>query len=493
MARKPLPHLCRALTVLRSALGWNQTELAKAAGVSSSTIVSDHERNLRPLTRKKLEEYAGAMGLPSGAVDLALRCVQSLDAMAQAPGYGDAFGESQRRQIETLAAETGRITAEFTGTLLSRITAHGRALAARQQAPALWGVLRRRSPASRRELVEDAQELRSWALCELVCAESVKAAADNADRAVELAELALLIGDLAPGAETWRWRLQGYASLHLGNARRVRGDLPGAEETFRRGLELWVAGAPGDPGLLSETQVLSLEASLRTSQDRLPEASALLDRALAGDPGALRPNLLIKRARVLEWGGDYEGALATLRQVGLLSPDQTEPRLVWMLRFHPAWNLTHLGRYAEAEALLPEIRSLTAQLENKLDALRLRWLEGRVAAGLGRGAEAAEAFSQVRAGFADLGIAYDAALATLELAVVHLEQGRTREVRTLARQMAPIFKAQGVHRGALAALKLFCEAAETEAATVELARRVREYLYRAQHNPKLPFPGEVCT
>src|SRR6185295_17254318 len=151
-----------------------------------------------------------------------------------------------------------------------------------------------------------------------VCAESVKAAADNADRAVELAELAVLIADLAPGAETWRWRLQGYAAAHLGNARRVRGDLPGAEEAFSRGLKLWEAGAPGDPGLLSETQVLSLEASLRTSQDRLPEAAAVLDRALAADPGALRTNLLIQRARVLEWGGDYEGALAVIRQVGPL-------------------------------------------------------------------------------------------------------------------------------------------------------------------------------
>ena len=32
--------------------------------------------------------------------------------------------------------------------------------------------------------------------------------------------------------------------------------------------------------------------------------------------------------------------------------------------------------------------------------------------------------------------------------------------------------------------KLFCEAAEKEAATVELARRVVEFLYRAQHQPE---------
>jgi tetratricopeptide (TPR) repeat protein len=336
-------------------------------------------------------------------------------------------------------------------------------------------------------LVEDAQEYRNWGLCELLCAESIKAAADDADRAIELAQLAVLIADLAPGEETWRWRLQGYAAAHLGNTQRVRTDWPGAEEAFTDAAKLWQAGAPGDPGLLDEALVPGLEASLRIDQDRLPEATILLDRALAADKGAFRKHLLLNRARLLEWAGDYEGALATLQQAAPLVSERQDPRLLWILRLNSALLLCHLERFTEAEALVPGVRALTAQLDNRLDALRLRWLEGRVAAGLGRTGEAVEALSQVRAGFAELGIAYDAALATLELAVVYLEQGRTREVKALARQMAPIFKAQGVHRGALAALKLFCQAAEEEAATVELARRVVKFFYRAQHDPELRF------
>ncbi len=487
MASKPVPLLSRVLTMLRSSLGWDQAELARAVGVRPN-VISDYERGQRSLPREKVEELAGIMGLPAEAVDWALSFVQSLDAVTRAPGYPEAIATTERQQVEAIAAETGRLTAEFTRSLLHSLTVPGRALASRQQAAGLWEIMKRRKPLDRRRLVEDAQEYRNWALCELVCGASTKAAADDASRAVELAELAVLVADLAPGEELWRWRLQGYAAAHLSNARRVGGDLPGADEAFRRALELWEGGRSGDPGLLSEAQVLSLEASLRTDQDRLPEAAALLDHALAANPGALRPNLLIQRARVLEWAGDYEDALAALRQVGPLSPAQKhDRRLACMLRVNPAWNLTHLGRYAEAEALLPEIRALTAQLDNELDSLRLRWLEGRVASGLGRTKEALAALSQVRVGFVERGIAYDAALVTLELAVVHLEQGRTPEVKTLARQMAPIFKAQGVHRGALAALRLFCEAAEKEAATVELARRVVSYLYRARHNPELRF------
>ena len=97
------------------------------------------------------------------------------------------------------------------------------------------------------------------------------------------------------------------------------------------------------------------------------------------------------------------------------------------------------------------------------------------------------ALEQVRGEFTTREIAYDAALVSLELAVLYLEDGRTSEVRILARQMLWIFRAQGVHREALAALKLFCEAAEREQATVDFARRVAEYLERARHNPDLPF------
>lgn len=486
MPPRPVPPSSLALTVLRSALEWDQTKLAKAAGVRPS-VISDYERGQKNLTRDRLEELAGCLGLPAESIDEALGFVRSVRRMAGAPGSPDDAAAADRRRVEALAAEAGSLASGFVFTVLDRLTVQGRALTARQQAPALWRLLKRRAAADRRRLVSDSQEFRSWALCELVCAESVKAAPDSADRAVELAALALHIAELAPGQESWRLRLQGYAWAHVGNARRVRGDLPGAEEAFAHFERLWTAGVAGDAGLLDETQVLSLEASLRTTQHRLPEAAALLDSALASDQGARRLNLLLQRARLLEWSGNYEGALAALQQASSLVSQQEEPRLLLLLRFNPAVNLCHLGRYAEAKALLPEVRMLTAQLGNGLDSVRLRWLEGRTAAGLGETEKALSALSWVRTEFAAQAITYDAALVTLELAVLQLEGGHTWEVKMLARQMAPIFQTQGVHREALAALKLFCEAAEKEAATVELARRVVQYLYRAQHNPQLRF------
>ncbi len=173
MASKPVPLLSRTLTILRSALGWDQAEVARAVGVRPN-VISDYERGQRTLTREKVEELAGVMGLPAEAVDWALSFVQSLDAVARAPGYPDAIAEAERQQVEAIAAETGRLMAEFTRSLLHRLTVQGRALAARQQAVGLWEVMKRWKPLDRRSLVKDAQEYRNWALCERVCAESTR-------------------------------------------------------------------------------------------------------------------------------------------------------------------------------------------------------------------------------------------------------------------------------------------------------------------------------
>jgi hypothetical protein len=96
----------------------------------------------------------------------------------------------------------------------------------------------------------------------------------------------------------------------------------------------------------------------------------------------------------------------------------------------------------------------------------------------------------VREDLAEQRIAYDTALASLEIAALLLEEGRSGEVRFLARQLLWIFQAQGVHREALAALRLFCEAAEKEVATLEMVRRMLDYLRRAQNDPSLRFEND---
>ena len=84
-------------------------------------------------------------------------------------------------------------------------------------------------------------------------------------------------------------------------------------------------------------------------------------------------------------------------------------------------------------------------------------------------------------------IAYDYALVSLELAALHLEQGRTGLVKEIAEEMLWIFEGEKVHKEALAALTLFRQAATVEEARAEWTRRMVKYLYRAQSNPRLRF------
>src|SRR6185295_15696798 len=68
MPRRPPPPLGLTLTILRSAKGWSQKELAEATGLSRS-IISEYETGTTELTRDRLEWLAAVMGWPRGSVD----------------------------------------------------------------------------------------------------------------------------------------------------------------------------------------------------------------------------------------------------------------------------------------------------------------------------------------------------------------------------------------------------------------------------------------
>ena len=97
-------------------------------------------------------------------------------------------------------------------------------------------------------------------------------------------------------------------------------DLDGADEAFTRTWDLWRAGAKADDELFPEWRLLSLEASLRRDQRRLPQASELLNRARAvctEGPDAIA-RILLKKETVLDLMGDIEGAFAVLAEAAPL-------------------------------------------------------------------------------------------------------------------------------------------------------------------------------
>lgn len=484
----PLPLVSVALTALRKARGWNERELAVAVGLSVATI-SLYERGKYEPSRERIEQLVTAMRYEVGAFDDLLASLsRAVDRTSAAAPSQEAPSPAQLRRIHQVAADLSLASYQLTQGRLIRQVRTRNADKARRRAAGLWAVLKTRTAKERRLLVEHAREFQTWALAERLCHESEIAASDRAERALELARLALRVAERVPGEERWRLRLEGYVLAFVASAQRVANDARRAEESFARSRELWAAGAPADPaGLLAEWRLFDLEASLHRDQGRFPAALELSERALATCPPEATGRILVKKAAALEDMGEAERAIATLLEATPLVVASREPHLRFALQFNLGVNLCQLERYAEARDLLPEVRGLAIAQRKQLDLVRVVWLEGRVAAGLGQPGEAEGAFEQVRGEFRQRQMAYDYALVTLELAALYLAQGRCAEARELAHQLVWIFEAKGIHREALAALRLFRQAALGEDLTAELARRIVRYLHRAQHHPELRF------
>jgi hypothetical protein len=110
-----------------------------------------------------------------------------------------------------------------------------------------------------------------------------------------------------------------------------------------------------------------------------------------------------------------------------------------------------------------------------------------LAAARGDFARAEQAYLEVRRRCTEQGIGYDAAMVSLDLAILYLKEGQMADVQRVAEEMLPIFQAQDVHREALAALRLFQEAARHQELTIEKARAVAAYLKEARTEPGRRF------
>jgi tetratricopeptide (TPR) repeat protein len=482
----PLPGL--ALTCVREALGWSQKELAEANGISPSTL-SEYASGALELTPERLEELIAPMKAGADRAADGMAAASLVHPVTPAPATPvDPTPEEHRVIARATARMIRRVGTGFKARLVADVR-RAHAAADREAAEALWRHLAPLEAPERRRLVESDAAFHFWALAVRLCAESEAVAPGRAVEALELAELARRVARLAVVPEPWRPCLEGYTAVFVANAHRVGGRLNMSDSTFTEALALIKRGVPGEPELLDAGRLLDLEASLRRAQRRFAEALVLHERALVLTPPEETGYILLNQAMTFEQGGDYEQAIRTLTQAAQRVDGTREPRLLCVLQFNLVVNLVHLDRPQEADRLLPEVRALARTLNKESDRFRLRWLEGKVAAGSGRPEEAIPALEQVRRWFGAKDNPYDTALVTLELATLYLQAGHTAKVKELVREMSPIFEQQKVHREALAALALFRDAALQETATAALARRLVRYLTEARHDPERRFEG----
>lgn len=320
-------------------------------------------------------------------------------------------------------------------------------------------------------------------LVRLLLKESVQHVRTQPDEAFHFADLARKVANRNP-------RMPGYFDLYvlatafMANSCRAGGGLRESDRYFT--LARRVMAEHGVTDLEIVARVDDLQGSLRKDQRRLEEAERLLKRAAllfglrrASDDSA---RALLKLADVSWLRGDPAGAVETLRSaLGRLGPT-SDPTLYITGSYNLAFYLKEEGQYEQAIDLLERNADLFRQVQEPWLQLRLLWLQADIAAGRGDLAAAERDYLATRDGFISQGIGYDAAMVSLDLAVLYLRQGRTAEVRRLAEEMLPLFEAQDVHREALAALSLFLEAARRDQLTVETALEAAASLRQARRN-----------
>lgn len=446
MKRRPRDRtLGRIIALLRESRGWTQSELADASGISQSSI-SEYELGKKTPHLANLDRLLGALGYERSAIDATRTFLASL------------------RHTHSTARPEDRALAT---DLFERLSAH--------------------PPEAQLALAKEAKEFQSWALVECLALASARAAPADPQEAVRLGLLAVAVAEAMPGTSPWLMNVRCFAYAHLANALRAAGNLTEAKRAFATADRFEEAGRLDTTDLLDHARVLGMKGVLRREERRFDEALVLFDQALARSGETLRPMLLVSKAATLEERGDLEDAIALLREAESLIDRRAEDRLFLTIRHDLAVFLVNAGHHEEAERLLPEVRELARRFGTELDLVRFEWLRGKITAGLGGIGEAIEILTKVRGEFASRRIWYDVALVSLELATLYLREGRRADVKTLARHLVPIFKAEGVHREALAALLVFRQAAEKDAVTLDLIERVHGFLIALQRDPKLTW------
>lgn len=376
---------------------------------------------------------------------------------------------AMREEIDRLLAESGHWDEAV-------------AVVETREAPERLRLLGEGPHAERMRRAEEVEELHTWGVCRLLLEKVREQVFSDPSIAVETAHLAVRLAEHLGASyhPDWVLELRALALARLANARRVLGELQGADDAFLLAEEC-LAGSGADVSRIA-AEMLSLKGSLRLDQRRFEEAQDLVKRSLvlsrkAGDFVGVAKGLL-QEAKILNQQGEVAQAIAVLQEAASEIDPAREPVLFARARQNLLFSLSLAGRYEEAARLLDELREPLRVLAEPLDALRLCWTEANIAQGLGRLDEAEEEYRKVQRELLDLGYGLDAALVSLDLATLLLEQGRAEELKRLAAEVIVVFESREVHGVATAALLLFQQACTEERITGELIRQIAAELRR---------------
>lgn len=333
-------------------------------------------------------------------------------------------------------------------------------------------------------LVSNSRRYSLWGLCELLLEAGWSLRFKEPGRTEAFARLALTV---SAGLRPERYGskrlhdLQARCWIALANGRRIHGDYAEATAAMERAQRLL---EEGNGGLHERAHWLDIRSALLNSQRHFRAADYAVGGAIElyaelRDAQAIG-SCLLRRASIAESLGEADRAIV-LGRAGLELVDaDREPSLLLAGWINLVGTLHAAGRYRDALAALGRARPAYIGSGDRTTFLRFQWLEGSIAASLGRDEQAEGCLRETRDGFLQLGIAHDAAIVSLDLASLLARQGRNAEVCRLAAEMIAIFESRESRTEAIAALILLRQAAERERVTEALLKRLRGSLSNAR-------------
>jgi tetratricopeptide (TPR) repeat protein len=433
-------------------------------------LMYDHLRDLCPECRTNLELVSSEMGW-------------SLDATT--PAEPAPVPPRGRTAVPSTESGEPAYAGAFDAASRAALRCAGNVEEERRRARRDLAELLALAPTERRHRVAAARSpFRSRALAELLLEECRASVRRDPEGVLHLAELVPLLLDGMPGAagQPWGEELQARALAHRGNALRVGGDLAAADGAFlalHRFLDRHAL-------LLDDLhpEVASLEASLRDEQGRFQDAVELLDVAVKlaqvmGDDSELA-RFLVQRGDVHRYNGSLDEARRDLRQALARLDPEVDSYVYLCAVGNYGLYLCEAGEHEEAGRLLERHETLLRRHGDAWVKLRTLALRGYIAHGRGDAEAAERYYLDARDGFAAEGLPFRAALLSLELARLYLEQERHRDLAALARWMGTVFDSHELPNQTTVALMLFQQAVTAQQITLEALDGLRVCLEQAQ-------------
>jgi hypothetical protein len=284
-------------------------------------------------------------------------------------------------------------------------------------------------------------------------------------------------------ASDWQARAWG----EWGNALRAKDDLVEAERAFGIAFEFFIQGTGN---LRLKARLYDYHASYLGTRRQFNLAFTALDISHAtymelSDQHLAGRSLLTKA--IYTYYNDQPREAIEINRAGmaLINRDR-DPDLNFFAIHNELLFLVDLGRCQEARIVLfhhqAEFQSL-----GQINRLKVRWLQARISLGLMDLKAAEWILKDVKSGFEQLGLGFAAALASLELALVCMRQGRHEETEKMVLEVHDVFVALKIQREAFGAIMVLKEAFERRMGTIGLLEDAVDFLRRWYVNPNERF------